>query len=79
MRALGLDTFAFRSSFGLTRRPMVETIEVRVNGNPVARGQEGGQSGWFYDREANAVVFNPGAIPVRGAQIEIEYDTLCAQ
>ncbi len=79
MRALGLDTFAFRSSFGLTRRPMVETIEVRVDGNPVARGQEGGNTGWFYDREANAVVFNAGSIPSRGGQIEIEYDTLCAQ
>ena len=79
MRALGLDTFAYRTSFALTRRPRAESIEVRVNGQAVAQGQQGGQDGWSYDRTNNSVIFNPNAVPVRGANIEIEYDTLCAQ
>jgi hypothetical protein len=79
MRALGLDTFAFRTAFALSRRPRAETIVVRIGGQNLARGQQGGQSGWVYNRADNAVVFNPTDVPARGTQIEVEYDTLCAQ
>ena len=79
MRALGLDTFAYRSSFALSRRPRAESIEVRVAGQGIARGQPGGNTGWVYNRNDNSVVFNPDAVPARGTQIEVEYDTLCAQ
>ena len=79
MRALGLDTFAYRTSFALSRRPRAETIQVRVGGRAIGRGQQGGQDGWVYNRADNSVVFNPTAVPARGTQIEIEYDTLCAQ
>jgi len=79
MRALGLDTFAYRTSFALSRRPRAETIEVRVGGQVIAAGQQGGEDGWVYNRADNSVIFNPRAVPARGTQIEIEYDTLCAQ
>jgi hypothetical protein len=79
MRALGLDTFAYRTSFALSRRPRANSLQVRVAGQAIGAGQLGGESGWHYLRADNAVVFNPRAVPARGTQIEIEYDTLCAQ
>jgi hypothetical protein len=79
MRALGLDTFAYRTSFALSRRPAEQSLVVTVDGQPVNRGQQGGQNGWYYAREDNVVVFNPGSVPARGEQIVVEYDTLCAQ
>jgi hypothetical protein len=79
MRALGLDTFAYRSSFALSRRPVEQSMVVTVGAQAVNRGQQGGQNGWYYARQDNVVVFNPGSVPGRGAQIVVEYDTLCAQ
>ncbi len=52
--------------FELTFEPMPETIEVTVDGNP--------STDWVYDPPpANAVVFDPGAIPEPGSEILVYY------
>ena len=45
--------------------PIVETIEVRVNGQV--------STDWDYDETTNAVVFRDGSVPEEGQTIDIDY------
>ena len=53
-------------TFELSRQPVEDTLEVRVNGVNV-------YVGWTYDTSLNAIVFDPTHIPEDGDEIEIEY------
>jgi hypothetical protein len=68
---LGLDIFAARAGFTLTRVPDVSTIVVHVNGNLIPG------TNWTFNARANAVVFNPNALPAAGSTIVIDYDAHC--
>ena len=80
---LGLDTFAARTQFPLTRPANSATIEVTVDahdGNgpqPVPEDTTGSGNGWEYDENSNSIVFGDNAVPPRGATITVSYETTC--
>ncbi len=69
---IGLDAFAARREFFLSREPIPETIIVRVNGQNVPSG-----GNWEYEPGANSIIFDTSSIPGEGASIEVEYEALC--
>jgi hypothetical protein len=63
------EDISIRSNFYLEKPdPIVETIEVYVNGQLVT-------DGWSYDATENKVAFEPNNIPSAGQTIRIEYAT----
>jgi hypothetical protein len=68
---LGLDAFASRSGFPLSRPADPASIQVKVNGQPSPAGR------WTFDAAANTVVFSGANLPPAGAVIVIEYEALC--
>lgn len=64
------------NQFYLDRLPIPETIRVVVNGNVIPKVDPlaSGAIGWYYNSEANSVVFTPGAVPEQGASISINFD-----
>ena len=87
MQNLGLDSLGLQIEFFLTRAADAATLTVCVREmgaadptcTPVSQAAEGDASGYFYDPASNSIVFNPGSVPVRGAQIEVYYETYCYQ
>ncbi len=59
------------TQFYLSREPVVSTIEVWVNGNPIL---EDADNGWTYDPVAVSLVFHGTSIPSQGAQILVDFD-----
>ncbi|MEQ1876639.1 MAG: hypothetical protein ABL958_08330 [Bdellovibrionia bacterium] len=59
------------TQFLLNRVPIVETIQVKVNGILVPNN---GTNGWSYISSANAIRFHGSAIPPQGAQIQVDFD-----
>lgn len=49
----------------LSRPPVPERIEVRVDGLR--------RDGWTYDASSNGIVFDWGAVPAVGAEVEVDY------
>jgi hypothetical protein len=80
---LGLDSFAARTQFPLTRPANPTTIVVTVDehdGNgpqTIPEDTAGDGSGWEYDIPTNSVVFGDLVVPGRGATITISYETTC--
>jgi len=78
---LGLDAFAARTQFALTRQANPASIQVEVDDGtgPVVIPEDTDQSGdgWTYDVPSNSVVFGDQVVPPRGATITIGYDTTC--
>lgn len=68
---LGLDLFAARAGFTLSRVPDVSTIVVHVNGMLIDAMK------YTFNSRSNAVVFNPNALPAAGATIVVDYDAHC--
>ncbi|MCP4869258.1 MAG: choice-of-anchor D domain-containing protein [Proteobacteria bacterium] len=68
--AAGIDSFTqadpATDTFALSLEPVVETIEVRLNGVPV-------YVGWTYEAVGNAVVFDEEHVPENGDGVEVEY------
>ena len=61
------ETVSERRVFALSETDiMVDTIEVRVNGQLATEG-------YTYDATRNAIVFDPGSEPENGDQIDITY------
>jgi hypothetical protein len=54
------------NSFNLTQIPVPQTIEVRID--DIVKN-----SGWHYEMNTNAVVFDNHNIPSRGSTIKVEY------
>lgn len=55
--------------FGLSTPPDPTTIVVMVDGEVVL-------SGWTYDSEGQAIVFDEASVPESGAHIQVDYDLL---
>jgi hypothetical protein len=85
MSNLGLDSLGLKIEFFLSRAadPATLTVCVRDGGpsdgtcTPITQTADGQANGYFYDPTANSIVFNPNDVPVRGARIEVHYETAC--
>lgn len=66
---LAWASLSFQDTFQLTAQPVVESIEVYVNGVPI-------YVGWQYDGSLNAVIFDPDYIPDNGDQVDVAYNVL---
>jgi hypothetical protein len=65
------------NEFFLTRIPLVDSITVRVNGQPVPRTDQNPgplTGGWFYNSTANSIVFRGDYIPPQGSNIQVYFD-----
>ncbi|MEC9284155.1 MAG: hypothetical protein VX642_15675 [Bdellovibrionota bacterium] len=59
------------TQFYLNREPVIESINVVVNGEIVPQDTE---NGWEYVVESNSIVFHGSAIPAQGASILVDFD-----
>jgi hypothetical protein len=71
---IGLDAFAARREYFLSREPIPSTIQVRVNGSLVSQA-----GNWQYHASSNSVEFATSAVPPQGAEVRISYEVLCRQ
>jgi hypothetical protein len=74
MQSLGLDTFVSVVEYYLSRQADPSTIVVKVNGAVV---QNDPVNGYSFDPNTNSIVFGSGAIPPKGAAIEVTYSAQC--
>lgn len=74
LQNIGLDVFALRRAWTLSRPADPLTIVVRVNGAVVPQNAS---NGWTYDSGSNTVTFNGSQIPPAGATVEVQYGTRC--
>ncbi|MBN2497313.1 MAG: choice-of-anchor D domain-containing protein [Deltaproteobacteria bacterium] len=78
---LGLDAFAARTQFPLTRPAQPDTIVVMIDEGDgfvvVPFDEDESGDGWTYDEETNSIVFGDEVVPGRGATIEASYETIC--
>ncbi len=69
LSALAWLAQSYADTFELSKTPVEDTIEVRLNGATIFVG-------WTYDPSLNAIIFDADAIPDNGDLIEIEYTVL---
>ncbi len=69
---IGLDAFAAKAQYFLTRTADPSKLRVTVNGAGRSPGVD-----YDYDSQSNSIVFRSGSIPAPGATIVADYDTLC--
>ena len=74
LQKLGLDAFATNINYYLSRQADPTTIEVTVNGNSVPNDPV---KGYTYDPNTNSIVFGSGAVPPKGAVVEVDYSAQC--
>jgi len=80
---LGLDAFAARTQFPLSRPANPGTLAVWVDSQDgqgpqaVPEDLDLSGDGWSYDPITNSVIFGDGVVPGRGAAIQIDYETVC--
>lgn len=74
---LGRSVFGYKSRFLLSNPPEPGSIEVFVDGFPVAATAPSGQARWSFDPLALSVDFSPLAIPEPGAEILVRYRAEC--
>jgi hypothetical protein len=74
LQNIGLDVFALRTAWSLSRPADPATIVVRVAGNTVSGNST---NGWTFDSGSNAITFHGTAIPMAGQRIEVQYSALC--
>ncbi|MCA9552004.1 MAG: choice-of-anchor D domain-containing protein [Myxococcales bacterium] len=77
LQNLGLSVFGYKSRFFLSNQPVAGTVEVTVDGVPVAPTAPSGQIRWSYDTPTNTVNFAPLAIPEPGSEIVVTYRPEC--
>lgn len=65
-----------RERFLLTRPAFSPSVEVRVDRVPLPPISSGKRR-WTFDREGNAVVFEPASVPRQGSDVEISYRQRC--
>lgn len=73
LAAIAENIIELSTQFYLEREPLVETIQVWVNGVSIPQDAV---NGWTYNPDAISIVFHGSAIPPQGAQIIIDYDPL---
>lgn len=66
LEVLAVGSVAQKSAFGLSQAPVIETIEVTIDGINTSVG-------WEYDEKTQAVQFETEHIPPGGSTIEIYY------
>jgi len=66
LAAIAFDADHLADTFELSRVPVPDTVEVRVEGVPIFVG-------WQYEPALNAVVFEQEYVPENSAEVEIEY------
>ena len=66
---LAAESVSINDSFELTKQPVPQTIEVKIDGQRV-------NVGWEYDITSNSVVFDRERIPAGGSTVEITYEQL---
>ena len=69
LSALAWLSQSYADTFELSRTPVEDTIEVRLNGVNI-------YVGWTYNSALNAIIFDLSHIPESGDQIAIEYTVL---
>jgi hypothetical protein len=74
---LSTTAFGFKSRFFLTNQPVINTIEVYIDGMLLPATSPGGTVNWSYDYGTNAINFSPFAVPEPGAMIRVEYTVEC--
>jgi hypothetical protein len=81
LSALGLDAFAARRQFPLSRPANPLTLRVTVDEHdgqgPQTVPEGPGPESFSYDPETNSIVFGDDAVPGRGATIQVDYETVC--
>jgi hypothetical protein len=84
MSNLGLASLGLKIEFFLSRAADDATLSVCVRSSgagspctPVSQTSDGAADGYFYDSASNSIVFNPGDVPPRGSQVEVNYETFC--
>lgn len=68
---LAENLFALRNQFFLSRLADPDTIVVTINGEVASEDY------WTYHEPSNSITFPADDPPERGAEITVEYDTLC--
>ncbi|MEC9283889.1 MAG: hypothetical protein VX642_14340 [Bdellovibrionota bacterium] len=71
LELIGEKIVILSSQFYLSREPVIESIEVIVDGSLVSQSIE---NGWQYIAESNSIQFYGDAIPIQGASIQINFD-----
>jgi hypothetical protein len=61
----------YSSVFPLTRLPLVDTIQIHINGQLVPKDEV---NGWTYRESDNSIWFHGTSIPPAGSQISIDFD-----
>lgn len=74
LQNIGLDVFALRHSWTLSRPADPMTIVVRVDGNSVPQNSG---NGFTFDPASNSISFHGSSIPNPGASVEVTYGALC--
>ncbi len=74
LQNIGLDVFALRRAWTLSRPADPTTIVVRVNGMVIPQN---GTNGWTYNSTSNTVSFHGSQIPPAGSTVEVQYGTQC--
>ncbi len=74
---LGLSVFGYKSRFFLSNQPIPASVQVLIDGVPIAATSMSGQVRWTYDDMSNSLNFDPLAIPEPGSQIVITYRAEC--
>lgn len=74
---LSRSALGFWSRFFLTALPVVETIEVYVDGELISSTEPSGRVNWTWDAANNAVNFTPLAVPAPKSRVRIEYQPRC--
>jgi len=63
---IGWISLSLADTLALSETPIPETVTVEVNG-------VGLSTGWYYDAVLNAVILEPGYVPVDGDEVDITY------
>jgi hypothetical protein len=74
MQKLGLEAFVAIIEYYLSRQADPNTLVVKVNGSAVPNDPV---NGYTYDPNTNSIVFGSGAVPPKGATIEVTYSAQC--
>jgi hypothetical protein len=78
LRALGQTAFGYRTRFFLSETPDTNfTVDVSIDGVPLPATNSRGAEQWRYNSTANAIDFQPLAVPEPGSTLTITYHVLC--
>ena len=77
LESIGERAFGLRRQFFLSRVADPATVEMYDLASCAGSSRTPRTTGWIYDRDANAVVFDEGAEPPADDCFEVEYEAAC--